>query len=167
MALRDAPGVRPFLIHLAYLVIGTAAGTLAGAYLQYVLTRPPTPALLFRHESVPVNASTIAADVPGGSVLYFSGSQFSYQNRQCANAGDLCVFLDTFSAPTRVVVDGVISDNNFIEARVGWSELDVLGDKEPSFWDSRNCSNGCQHVDVYLFRDGQLESTWSLTPPPR
>lgn len=145
------------------------ASALVGAAATYELTRPtssPAQALLFRDERVPSDGTSIILDMPASSVFYFSGSQFEYQNRYCSDAQDLCVFLDTISSPRTVQIDGVIPMNNFVEGRIGWSELDVLADKQKSFWDGSNCGGVCGHVDVYFFRDGQLQERWRLTSPP-
>jgi hypothetical protein len=76
------------------------------------------------------------------------------------------VLIDTFTAARSARISGVNPASNFAEGWVGRSTFQELADKEPSYWDGRNCSGRCDYVDVYLFEDSQLEHIWRLARPP-
>jgi hypothetical protein len=145
--------------------VGAAVGAAVTVVLGYLLTRPPQVELLFRDEATPP-ATEVAEQLPAASIIYFSGSQFEYQNQSCANGSNLCVLIDTFTTARPVRIEGVNPTSNFVEGWIGRSTFAELSDKEPSYWDGRNCSGHCSYVDVYLFEDGQLEHIWRLTRPP-
>src|SRR5674476_486683 len=91
-------GLRNVVVYGLFGIAAAAVGAYVGVSVDHQQNKPPTPALLFREERVPADGTSIIKDMQAGSVFYFSGSQFTYQNRSCANAQDLCVFLDTFSS---------------------------------------------------------------------
>lgn len=69
--------------------VGAAVGATVTVMLGYLLTRPAQVELLFRDEATP-RGSEVSEQLPAGSILYFSGSQFEYRNRSCANGSNLC-----------------------------------------------------------------------------
>lgn len=178
----DAPGSRvrwrdTFVLMLVGALLGglgtwlfTGSGFVPcmGAYCPKPTPSIPQAALLFRHEQWPPSDLQIVQDMPGSSVLYYSGSQFTYEGQTCAESSNLCVLIDTFSGARQARLTNVLPGQGFLEGRTGWSDLQELDDKFASYWDGRNCTSaGCQYVHVYLFSDGQLEHQWWLQKPPR
>ncbi len=167
---------------IAAAIIGAVIGAVAHAAVvpptkvevqvpvPVLVTPAPTaaPEMLFRDEGQPADGTTVTRDMPAGSVIYFSGSQFDYQGRSCRDAQRLCVFLDTITSPgRRVEIGNVIAGSNFVEGRTGISELALLQTKTASFWDGTNCGGVCEYVDVYFFEDGQERDHWRLTEAPK
>lgn len=144
-------------------VVVAVAGAVAAAVIAYWLTRPAASNQLFREEASP-DVSFIS-DLPAGATFYLSASAFD-QGQGCSNGTNLCVLFEQETAARSIQIGGLIPGHGFAGPWVGRSVPDELQDKEPSYCGPRNCDGGCQFVDAYLLKDGQLESIWRLARPP-
>ena len=113
------------------------------------------------------DGTTLIRQLGPGQTLLFIGGRLQFGEVFCGtDLAMLCVLIHEVATTSQTVeLEALIPRQNYLALSETLSPAEILQLKTPSFWRPPMCGQGCQRVNVFVLRDGQLMEMFELNRP--
>jgi len=125
--------------------------------IQPTKTQPASSTYGWKLEKI-VSENHVTLNLSAGDVVYLSGSHFSHGGTLCNNSNQsyiMCVYVYQAAKNESITINYLVPHEAWVGITDSLTIDDAIAEKEPMWWRTPNCGNGCTVIRLYKrFADG-------------